>query len=288
MAVVLIIFYFFRVVMEWPVSWIFGVYAALLIVICLVFRAGFYYFMANMSFSLLKNREKSKELFLKSAALGSKNPLTYLNYAILQMQDNNAEEALEYANKALAMNPDIMADKNARLTVSSAYWYMGKVDLAVEALEELRAKYDYVNSYVLTSLGYLYIVKGDLAKARKITDLAIEDSPDSGAAWDNLGQIYLKEGDREKAKETFLKALSIKDNLVDCCYFLGEIYEQEGDIRNAKEYFERAKGCKLSRLNTATQAMIDKKYDEYASMEIENTEIEDMEIEDMEMDDDTN
>ncbi|MCL2703217.1 MAG: tetratricopeptide repeat protein [Defluviitaleaceae bacterium] len=241
------------------------IYAAMITALCVIFKAGFFYWLANLNYSTGK-KDKARQFFELSIRHGSKNPMTYLNYAVMLVQNNEAVEALKYAQKAMDMNPGIAADKNARLTVSSAYWLMGEIDKAVETLEELVEKYEYVNTHVLTSLGYLYILKGNLEKARLTSEKAIEDDPASAAAWDNLGQIFLREGDVEKAEETFLKAMSFKDNLVDSAYFLGQIYEDAGKTEQAREYFLRARGCKLSSLNTVTEAMVEEKYRKYLDM----------------------
>ncbi len=159
--------------------------------------AGF----ANIFFSAGK-KDTARKLFKASFKHGTKNPVTYLNYAVMILHEDESEQALEYAQKGIALGPDIMAEKNLKLTLGSAYWKLGQVD----KLEAMLNDFDYVNVHVLTTLGYLYFVRGDLDKARTITERAIEDTPDSGPAWDNMGQIYLKEGNLEKAEEAFEKA----------------------------------------------------------------------------------
>jgi tetratricopeptide (TPR) repeat protein len=254
------------IVLEWQTSWIFGAYGIFFVLYGLIFRARLFFWLGNVNYAINK-KEKAKEMFMRSINHGSRNPLTFLNYAILLMQGNEPNAAIEYADKALGMKCDEVMFRNAMLTKSSAYWHLNRRDKAIETLEELAGKYEYVNSHVSISLGFMYIAQGNFIKAKEIAIKTLEQHPESGAAWDNMGQIYLHEGDKAKAEEAFLKALSIKENLADSTFLLGKIYEEAGKTNLAKEYFLRAKGCTVTIMNTATAKEIDEKYEHYMRIE---------------------
>lgn len=262
MSAFIILYYVFINVLHLPAYAVALIFTAAFLALIFIFRAGFLAGMAAIYYRRGK-RDKARKFYRLSFKNKSKNPLTYLNYAIMQVNDGDGETALEYANKALAMNPNVLTEKNAYLTIGSARWVMGDVPGAIEALEGMIKKFDYVNGYVFSTLGYLYIADGKLDKARETTEKALAEDPQSASAWDNLGQIYVNEKNLEKAEEAFLKAVSIRNDLVDSLYFLGIIYENRGDTEKAEEYFIRAHKCKISKLNTVTVEQVLEKYNKY-------------------------
>lgn len=261
-AVSLAVYYIVLYVFHWPTSYLIAIYAVGIAAACFFMRAGLLAGVANMYYQRGK-REKARAMYERSFRNKVKNPAVFLNYAVMRLHDGDAEIALNYAQKSLELKPDIMAEKNINLTIGSCYWMLGEIDKAVAHLEGMVSKYDYVNAHVLTTLGYLYILAGDLDKAKATSEKAIEDTPDSGAAWDNMGQIYLAQGDLDNAEKAFKKAISFRDNLVDSHYLLGTIYEKRNDVASAREAFMRAYSCKVSSLNTVTKEQVMEKYTQY-------------------------
>ncbi|MDR1705165.1 MAG: tetratricopeptide repeat protein [Clostridiales bacterium] len=270
-AAALILYYITIFWLRLPALYLVIIYGVIIIGACVIFRAGLIAGIANLFHSAGK-KDIARKLYLMSFKYKTRNPITYLNYAVLVLHEGGADQALEYARHGLTLNPDLMTEKNLRLTKGSAYWLLGELDSAVETLEDMVKDFDYVNVHVLTSLGFLYFARGDLEKAKSITEKAIEDTPDSGPAWDNMGQIYLKEDDLDKAEEAFKKALEIRSNLVDSLYFMGVIREKRGDKEGAREYYIRAKDAKISSLNTVSKDEVLTKYNEYKDYVEEPTE----------------
>jgi predicted nucleotide-binding protein (sugar kinase/HSP70/actin superfamily) len=101
---------------------------------------------------------------------------------------------------------------------------MGRIETARDILEAMRKEYEYVNAHVLTTLGYMYFLLDDLEKAEEISELAVQDTPTLGSAWDNLGQIYDRQGLRAKAKEAFEKAIEKRRE------FLKNLIESQQEI----------------------------------------------------------
>ncbi len=213
--------------------------------------------MGNYQFAL-GNANKAIALYKLAISKNTKNSVAYLNYAIILVKDGNPKEALLYLEKARKFNgaKNVITAKGIALTIGTCYWVMGEIDKAIGELENLKAKYEYVNHHVLTTLGYLYIVKGDLEKALQYTNEAIEDTPNSGSAFDNLGQIFLLKGEQDKAREAFLKAVEFNKDLVDSYYYLGIIAEEQSNKQEAKSYFEKAAACSITSLNTVTKEQI--------------------------------
>ncbi len=227
------------------------------------YRHTFLFYMGNI-YQAGGNDEKSKAAFLRSIKMNTKDARTYLNYGVLLLREGSAKEALDYLKKAMSLKPEVIDQKNIMLTMGTCYWLLGEIDSGLEILEELRAKFDYVNHNVLTTLGYLYFLKGQYDKAIELSDEAIKDTPESFSAWDNKGQVYYRLKDYEKAKECFSKALEYKSDLVDSLYYMGVIAEEEKDEKTAREYFVRASKCRLTALNTVKNEEIQEKYRKYA------------------------
>ena len=254
----------------WPIHYVMLIYLALILIAGIIFKASVFSIFAMISYSRGK-KGRAEKYFRLAIKHNAKNPSTYSMFATVLLHDaNRPAEALEMAQKALSMNPDIGAAKNAKILISNCYWKMGEIGKAIETLEAMAAEYEYVNTSVLSSLGYLHIIAGDLAKGRHFTEKALEESPESASAWDNMGQIYMGEGDEEKAEESFLKALSYRSDLVDAAYLLGTLYEKAGKEELARDYFLQARGCRLTPFNTVSEEQVEKKYREYLDKEFKS------------------
>lgn len=238
------------------------IYVITSFLLILIFRVSLISFIGNLNFAK-GNIEKANKYYEIAIKKNTKSPTVYLNYAIYLLQKGEASEALNYLKKALLLNTKIMTDKNILLTMASCYWILGEIDKAIETLENLKNKYDYINANVLTTLGYMYFLKEDYKKAIEFTDKAIEEEPESGAAWDNLGQIYYKTLDLDKSEQAFIKALNFRSNLVDSNYYLASLYEKKGDYEKAKEFFIKAYSCPITALNSVTKEQVEEMYKKY-------------------------
>lgn len=194
-------------------------------------------------------RELAYKLIEKSVKKNTYNVNALFHWAIKLLEEGNGEEALVYLKKAQQHNTMVMMNKNILLAMGSCYWVMGDYDTAIETLNSLMEKYEYVNPSVLTTLGYLHLLKGEYEKAEEYSKKALEDNNEHSAAWDNLGQIYYSKGEYEKAKEYFEKALKFKPNMVESLFYMGKIAEKEENTELAREYFEKAVKCNITALN---------------------------------------
>lgn len=201
--------------------------------------------------------EKAAKFLKYSIAHNTKSPAAHLNYSIYLLRRGGAKEASALLDKAVGLNPKTMTLKNLYLTKASCLWVLGDIDGAVERLERMRKTFDYVNAHVLSTLAYMYFLKGDIEQAEALSQAAIADTPATSAAWDNIGQIRYTQQEWAPAKEAFLKALEYKADLPDSMYYLGLIAQQEGDRTSAENYFTQALDCKITPLNTVTREQIE-------------------------------
>ena len=215
-------------------------------------------------FYVTGHKARAKPILQKAVAAGTKSPSAYIYLALMAVQeDKDAETAFALLEKAQKLSVSVIDERNALTTLASCHWLNGDAQKGIEVLENMRASHEYTNAGVLTTLGYMYFTQGEFDKAIEISQLAMEDDPNHGAAWDNVGQVYYKQGDMEAAKENFRTALSKRENLADSCYFLALIYENEGNLDEAKEYFRRAAICTISIYNTVTAEQVEEKYKQY-------------------------
>jgi tetratricopeptide (TPR) repeat protein len=209
-------------------------------------------------------KERAKLVLQKAVKAGTKSPSAYIYLALMAVQqDKDSQTAFELLERAQALPNTIISERNLLTTLASCHWLTGDVQKGIEVLEDMRANHEYTNAGVLTTLGYMYLVQGEYDKAIELSELAMEDDPSHGAAWDNIGQVRYKQGDMEAAKENFITALSKRENLADSAYYLGMIYEAEGNLEEAKESFRRAAICTISVYNSITAEMVEEKYKQY-------------------------
>lgn len=218
------------------------------------------------TFAIGKNNsgdtETAEKILQKLIDEDTKNATSYAYYGFMLLNSNKIDDAINVLEKGLTKKPNTIIHKNICLSLASAYWLKGDYKKGISILEDLQKQYDYVNDSVLSTLGYLYFLDGNLEKAKETSHLALQDNPECSAALDNLGQIALKEGNLDKAKEYFEKALNIKDTLIDSLYNLGIVYEKQGNIEEALECFEKAKLSSCSVFNTVTHDMVLQKIEE--------------------------
>lgn len=185
-------------------------------------------------------------------------------YSLYNLKNYQYPLALEILQKTVALpkiNPVFL--KYAELDLGIAWWKNGRLDKAIEQLEEMAAKYEYFSEEFNTTLGYFYCEAGDFAKAAEYTDKALHENENSAAGYDNLGQIAYRSGDYDEAEKMFLRALRIKDTLADSKYYLGMIYESRENYEEAAQYFLLAHKSPLTGMNTIAPETIEEKYQEY-------------------------
>jgi tetratricopeptide (TPR) repeat protein len=253
----IVVVFFMKQSEWWLIPLIFGYF----ILSAIIFRP-YYYGMAGNMYYFIKRFDKADKYYRMAVAKNTTNVPALYNYAIGLLHEGKAKEALALFERAEKYNTKVIYAKNIPLAKGSCYWVLGEIDKAIETMSSLEKEYSYVNVSTLTTLGYLYILKGDYDKAEEYTLRATEDTPEHAPAWDNMGQIYYHKGDKEKAKEYFEKALGYKENMVDSLYYMGLIARDDGDIDTAVDYFKRALNCNVTALNTVTVKEIEAQMNE--------------------------
>ncbi len=209
--------------------------------------------------------ELKAEKFYK-LALKERETIAYvpLSYGLLLLKRGETEEALNLFNQVLdKKGENVYIYRTALTNKALAYWQQGKINEAIEVLEDCIGKFEYINHNTYSSLGYLYILKEDYEKAIEYTNKALEKEPKHAGSWDNLGQISYRKNELEEAEKYFKKALGFKSDLVDSLYYLGLIAEKRENVEEAKSYFFKAKECDITAFNTITRQQVEQKCQKY-------------------------
>ncbi len=239
---------------NYSLLYIIPIYIVYTILLIVIFKNEINSIFANYNYSL-GNVELAEKLFISSIKNNTKNPITYLNYAIMLSHKGKGVEAIKVLEKCEKLKMKPLTKKNIMQTKATCYWIANDIDKGISLLLELIDKFEYANPNTLTTLGYLYILKEDYNNAIKYTKKALLDDENYLLAYDNLGQIEYRRGDIDKAIEYFLKVTE-EYNYPDSLYYLGIIYFERNDKEKAKIYLEKTSHCNITALNTITENMI--------------------------------
>ncbi len=239
---------------EWYLIPAFFVYLIASALVCHNYVLG----MIGNMYYFFRKPDKAKKFYTIAVKRRTRNVKALYNYALDALHEGKAEEALEIFKRAEKINTKVLFEKLIPLAISSCYWVIGDLDKAIDTIENLQSKFNYVNPNTLTTLAYFYLLKKDFDKAEELTNQALSDNETYAPAWDNLGQIYYTKGDITKAKEYFEKALSYRDTMTESLYYMGLISKAEGNSSKSKEYLEKAAGGYISALSTVTREDIEK------------------------------
>lgn len=215
-------------------------------------------------FQVVLNKEQTAISFYEKALKhNTKSGYALAAYGLILLKEGQNEKALSLFEKLHMIDPSVMIEKIAYTNKAVCLWKMNKIDEAIETLNKMNEKFDYISASTYTTLGFLYLLKKEYDKALEYTNKALEDTPNHGPALDNMGQIYFYQNDLKQAEKYFKKALEEKSTMVDSKYYLGLTYEKQGKIDLAKEYFKKAYESNVNAFSTITFEQVKEKYNQY-------------------------
>ena len=155
-------------------------------------------------------------------------------------------------NRSIPENEKMLA-KSIKALVT---WKKGNLDEAIEMLEDVITKFETSNIY--GSLGYMYILKGDMDKALEFNLKAYGYNDDHDVILDNLGQTYYLMGYLEKAKDIYEKLINkkIKPTFPEVYYNYGLLLHKMDEKEDALENFNKALNYKTTFLSTISKEEI--------------------------------
>ena len=201
-----------------------------------------------------------KNLILKEA----------FNLAIQNHQNNNLQNAQDYYQKVLEIDPNYApaynnlgtifqqldnnqkAIKSYKKTIeidpnyAIAHYNLGVIFQKLKENQKAKDCYEkaieinpnHTNAH--NNLGVIFQELKENQKAKNCFEKAIEIDPDHANAHNSLGFIIAAQGEHQKAKSFFEKAIEINPNYSDAHYNLGVVFQGSGEYQKAKSFYEKA------------------------------------------------
>ena len=154
--------------------------------------------------------------------------------ASLLVKTGQREQAVEWVNKLIALNPK---DSEARAILGNLYSLMERFGEAVEVYQAILVD-DPQNFNVRLLLGGLYARLHDYEKARLVLEKLTELNPDSYAGFYYLAKLYQEMRLSDKAAGAFEKALALNWSPM-LAHEAAELYEQVKRYPEAIAIYER-------------------------------------------------
>ncbi len=232
-----------------------GIAAAVALVVYTFIRnkSAFFAYLGNMNYQ--QGKEKEALMWLnKAAAEKNCKAMHLLGFSFLLLRLGKLEQAQEILVRAERMSLT-REEKMAYLTNASLLlWKQGRLDEATAMLEEAQGEYKNTNLY--GSLGYYYILSGDLDKALAYNQEAFDYNNKSAVIADNLGQTRLLRGEFEEALAIYEELAGQKPAFPEAYFNYGLVLEALGRNEDALEQMEKALDYPTSLLSTVTHEEI--------------------------------
>ncbi len=200
-----------------------------------------------------KDPEKALEIFAKAEKRMNISQLE--TYAYYLLREGHTEKSEEIYKKLLTagLKPQL------RLKIRSDYAVFllktGQIDEAIAELEDITVHYTNTTTY--GSLGYCYLLKDSIRKAKNYNLEAYDYNSDDPVILDNMIQLYIKLTDYNEAKIYADKLIEKKPYFVEAYYDAAYVYMKLGDIERAKELLEDARCCRITFMSVVKEADLD-------------------------------
>ena len=194
-------------------------------------------FFLGLSYALMGDYEASEPFLYKSTLLNPREVNAFSAYAFTLARLKKDELAINYYNKALALEP-----KNVELLNSLAIVYDGSGNQGKsDSLYSLSLKLDPKNALAANNFAYSLAKRGTrLDEALKFAELALAIDPNSPSYLDTYGWVQFKLGNYDTAKVYIEKALGMDGNNHELLDHFGDVLSKLGDREGAILYWKKA------------------------------------------------
>lgn len=174
----------------------------LLAIVFMLYRSlpSLYIVRANKAYARADN-DKAMRLLEKSYKTNRMTAAHKVYYGYLALRCGKPDKAERLFQSALQSHPDERTKMQAKSNMALVLWKRKQLPEAIELMEEVFK--DYKNTAIYGSLGYFYILSGDIDKALAFNQEAYEYNSNDNVIIDNLGQIYYLKNDLDKATEMY-------------------------------------------------------------------------------------
>jgi tetratricopeptide (TPR) repeat protein len=209
---------------------------------------------ANRAFSQNK-LEESLALFEKAYHTKGCNFSVKNTYGFVNLKYGNINKAYEIYTDLMSEKLDKNNSNMVKINLAMVLWKQGKLDEAIDMLEELYKTYK--TSALYSTLGSLLIEKGSLEEAYKLILESYEYNDTDKVILDNLGQIYYLRGENQKAIETFEKLMKLNPHFPEAYFDYSKALINEGEYERALELSREALSKEFNNISTIRRDDVD-------------------------------
>lgn len=240
------------------------------IILCVVLifivvkRANLVAIFAKRAFGKGEN-EKAIKIYKVAGTVGNLNVGNKLTYAYILLRSGEVDDALFELNKLL---PYTRANTDMRYRVKNlialTYWKQGKLDDAIEELEEIFAD-GFKKTLFYQNLGMLYNLSDDTEKALRFNEEAYEFNSDDIIILDNLADANRRSGNLRKAEELYeeMMAKENKPKFPEAYLGYAKVLAETGKKEKAIEMAEEALTKPFNFLSAVTKEEAEEILKEY-------------------------
>ncbi len=158
-------------------------------------------------------------------------------YDYMLASDEQKSAALD---KALAINPSGFTEAEKIMRRQMQAWKEDPKAKTARAMKELTTAYPNTpQAYEVAYLNALF-TDGDKDAGLEYAKKLIALSPDFGPVYNGLGYIYMGKKEMDKAKAAFERYIELAPAEANAYDSMGEYYDISGDYAKAAEYYNRA------------------------------------------------
>ena len=190
----------------------------------------------NMGFSLHKegNLEDAENKYNEALKLDGGNAEVYNLMGVLKLQQEDVPAAIEWIEKAIAINPNPYFYE----TLFQAYIRGDFYNKIIEREDEVLKRFP-ENFSLLFNVALAFKNLNRNREAIKFYEKALKINPGSYSAWFNLAHLYSVEGEGKNALSAMKICSKIKPHDEDTEYFLGLALMRVKDYDKGLKYFEK-------------------------------------------------
>ena len=202
---------------------------------------------AEQSLKWFKRAHESKKATVRQS----------VSYAYMLLRTADLVKSEEILQKLLKDNLSSPDTPYIKSNLALVLWKKGELDAAIAMLENVMETYKTTTVY--GSLGYLYILKGDLERALQFNLEAHDYNSTDKVILDNLGQNYYLLGNHDKAREIYESLTAQAPNFPEPYYNYGLVLEKLGESEAALEMVKKSLNYKFTYLSSISKEEVESK-----------------------------
>ncbi len=182
-----------------------------------------------------------------------------ITYAYYLMREGRVERSEALLNSVLAFQQKPELKALAKSNHAILLMKTGRIYEAKEELEEIFPTFK--NSNMYGSLGYLYILTGDLKKATEFNLEGYDYNPENAVILDNMVQLYTKLGDYDEAYKYACQLMEKEPVFIEAYYNTAVVEKELGKLEDAKKHLEHALTIRTTFMSTISHEDAQALYD---------------------------